>query len=173
MMASEGVTAYDAIRIKVESGFFDKYLQWSQGGVFYDLKNQIDPVINLDSLDIKDSIVNGAQEVSTFLVSQTTNLIKSLSEILLSFVMLLFSMFFLFKDGDKIVARIGYLSPLPAKYEAQLFREIERYGECNYYWRLFYCYDSRSSLWNWIGYCGSGESGFLGSGCNFLSFCSN
>ena len=125
LMASEGVMAYDVIRTKVESGFFDKYLQWSQGGVFYDLKNKIDPVINLDSLDIKESIVTAAQNVSTFLVSQTTTLIKSLSTLLLSFVMLLFSMFFLFKDGDKLVARIGYLSPLPGKYEAQLFKKLK------------------------------------------------
>lgn len=125
LMASEGVTAYEAIRMKVESGFFDKYLQWSQGGVFYDLKNQIDPVINLESLDIKSSIVNAAQNVSTFLVSQTTNLIKSLSTLILGFVMLLFSMFFLFKDGDKLVERIGYLSPLPAKYEVQLFKKLK------------------------------------------------
>jgi len=125
MMASEGVTAYEAIRMKVESGFFDKYLQWSQGGVFYDLKRQIDPVISLESLDIKQGIVNAAQNVSAFLVSQTTNLIKSLSELLMGFVMLIFSMFFLFKDGDKLVDRIGYLSPLPAKYESQLFQKIK------------------------------------------------
>ncbi|MFA7685432.1 MAG: AI-2E family transporter [Candidatus Gracilibacteria bacterium] len=125
MMASEGVTAYEAIKMKVESGFFDKYLQWSQGGVFFDLKNQIDPIISLESLDIKQSIVGAAQNVSGFLVSQTTNLIKSLSEILLSLVMLLFAMFFLFKDGDKLVERIGYLSPLPARYEAQLFEKLK------------------------------------------------
>lgn len=125
MMASEGVTAYDAIRVKVESGFFDKFLQWKEGGILYDLKNQIDPIISLESLDIKQNIINAAQNVSTFLVSQTTTLIKSLSGILLSFVILLFSMFFLFKDGDKLVSRIGYLSPLPSRYEAQLFAKLK------------------------------------------------
>ncbi|MFA6917542.1 MAG: AI-2E family transporter [Candidatus Gracilibacteria bacterium] len=125
MMASEGVTAYDSIRAKVESGFFDKFLQWKEGGFLYDLKNQIDPIINLDGLDIKQNIISAAQNVSTFLVSQTTTLIKSLSGILMSLVILLFSMFFLFKDGDKIVARIGYLSPLPSKYEAQLFSKLK------------------------------------------------
>ena len=125
LVASEAVTAYDVIRQKMESGFFDQYLQWSQGGFFYDLKNQIDPVISLESLDIKQGIVNAAQNVSGFLVSQTTVLIKSLTALLLDFVILLFSMFFLFKDGDKLVAKIGYLSPLPAKYETQLFGKLK------------------------------------------------
>jgi len=125
LVASEAVTAYEVIRVKVESGFFDKYLQWSEGGFFYDLKNQIDPVINLDSLDIKQGIVNAAQNVSTFLVSQTTFLITSITGLLLDLVILLFSMFFLFKDGDKLVAKIGYLSPLPAKYETQLFGKLK------------------------------------------------
>lgn len=125
MMASEGVTAYDSIKTKVESGFFDKFLQWREGGFLYDLKSRIDPVINLEGLDIKQNIIGAAQGVSGFLVSQTTNLIKSLTGLLMNFVILLFSMFFLFKDGDKLVARIGYLSPLPSKYESQLFSKLK------------------------------------------------
>jgi len=125
LVASEAVTAYDVIRQRVESGFFDRYLQWGEGGFFYDLKEQIDPVISLESLDIKQGIVRMAQTVSTFLVSQTTTLIKSITGLLLDLVILLFSMFFLFKDGDKIVARIGYLSPLPGKYESQLFGKLK------------------------------------------------
>lgn len=125
LMASEGVTAYEAIRMKVESGFFDKYLLWSQGGFFYDLKQEIDPVISLDSLNLKQSIVSAAQNVSTFLVSQTTTLIKGISGLLLNFVMLIFAMFFLFRDGDKLVKRIGYLSPLPERYEDQLFGKLK------------------------------------------------
>lgn len=125
LMASEGVTAYEAIRMKVESGFFDKYLLWSQGGFFYDLKQEIDPVISLDSLNLKQSIINSAQSVSTFLVSQTTYLLKGISGLLLNIVILIFSMFFLFKDGDKLVAKVGYISPLPAKYEKQLFKKLK------------------------------------------------
>lgn len=124
MMTSEAVGAYQVIQDKVNSGFFDKFLQWKSGGLLYDLKNQIAPVINLDGLDVKQNIISVAQNLSGFLVAQTTNILKSLSGLLLGLVFMLFSMFYFFKDGDKIIELIGHYSPLPAKHEAQLFEKL-------------------------------------------------
>lgn len=125
MIATEGVGAYQFIRDKVDSGTFDQYLVWKEGGFFYELKQQIDPVINLDNLDVKQNIVGAAQNISSFLVSQTGELLKSLSSILLNLVVMLFSMYYFFKDGDALVEKLGYYSPLPAKYEGQLFGKIK------------------------------------------------
>jgi len=125
MIATEGVSAYQFIRDKVDSGTFDKYLVWEKGGFFYELKQQIDPVINLDNLDVKQNIVGAAQNISSFLVSQTGELLKSLSNILLNLVVMLFSLYYFFKDGDTLVAKLGYYSPLPSKYEGQLFGKIK------------------------------------------------
>jgi predicted PurR-regulated permease PerM len=125
LMASEGVGAYAVIQEKVNSGFLDKFLQWKDGGFFFDLKRQIDPVINLDSLDIKANIISAAQNVSSFLVSQTTNLLKSLSALMLDFILLLFSMFYFFKDGDVLIERIKHYSPLPSRHEKPFFEKLK------------------------------------------------
>ncbi|MFH1218517.1 MAG: AI-2E family transporter [Candidatus Peregrinibacteria bacterium] len=124
LLATEAFDTYEIIQQKVNSGVFDKYLQWGDGGFFYDLKQQIEPVVNLDSIDLKKNIIGIAQSLSSFLVSQTTNLVRGLSNILLSIVVMLFVMYYFFKDGDKLVEKVGRLSPLPSVYETELFKKI-------------------------------------------------
>lgn len=124
LLTSEAFETYQVIEVKIESGVFDKYLQWEDGGIFYDLKKNIEPVVNLDNIDIKTTVVELAKSLSTFLVSQTANLVKGISGIILSLIVMLFTMYYFFKDGDKIVKKFGNLSPLPSVYEDELFKKI-------------------------------------------------
>lgn len=124
LIAGEAFDTYQVVQAKIESGMFDKYLQWKDGGFFYDLKQSIDPVINLDGLDIKKNIIDMAQALSSFLVSQTASFVASFFEIVLGIIVMIFVMFYFFKDGPSIVKRIGHLSPLPTVYESELFAKI-------------------------------------------------
>lgn len=127
LLTSEAVSTYHLIQQKIESGVFDKYFQYFQlgeGGFLSNLKAQLAPVIDIGSLDVKKTIIEWAQSLSGFLVSQTTNLVKEISLILFSIVVLMFSMFYFFKDGPKLVKRLGELSPLPSSYEGPLFSKI-------------------------------------------------
>ncbi|MFH1533833.1 MAG: AI-2E family transporter [Nitrospirota bacterium] len=126
LITSEASDAYQIIQTKVESGVFDKYFQWSDGGYFYELKKQIQPVIDLDSIDLKQMIVDSAQSVSTWLVGQTGGILKGVGSLVLGLVVLILSMYYFFKDGDKLVSRVGKLSPLPIVYEKELFTKIRQ-----------------------------------------------
>lgn len=125
LLSQEAISTYDVIAEKVESGVFDKYLQWGEGGYIFDLKERIEPIIDIKTVDIKDSILNVAQTTSTVLVSQATNLAKGLSDIMLGLVVMLFCLFYFFKDGAVLVKKAGDLSPLPWSYETQLFAKIK------------------------------------------------
>lgn len=124
LMAGEALDTYKTVEEKLDSGVFDNYLKWEDGGFFYDLKERATPVFDLNKIDVKKNIIDVAQNLSTFLVSQTANFLKSISNILLNFVIMLFAMFYFFRDGDVIVKKIGSISPLPSKYESQLFSKI-------------------------------------------------
>ncbi len=124
LLTSEAYDTYLVIDSKIESGVFDKYLQWEDGGYFYDLKRDIQPIVDLDTIDIKKNVVDVAQSLSSFLVSQTTTLAKGISSVLLSIVVMLFVMYYFFKDGPQILKKIGLWSPLPEVYENELFKKI-------------------------------------------------
>ncbi|MBI4975521.1 AI-2E family transporter [Candidatus Peregrinibacteria bacterium] len=125
LLASEAFSTYQLVQQKINSGVFDKYLLWKDGGVFYDLKQRIDPVVDLESIDLKKNIIEVVQGLSTFLVSQIADFIKSLSTIVLSLVVMIFCIYYFFKDGVAIVKRVGILSPFPSIYESQLFAKIK------------------------------------------------
>jgi len=125
LLANEAISTYDLVYAKINSGVFDKYLMWANGGYFYDWSQQIQPFVDLGSLGIKDSIINFAQTLSAYLVSQTTYLLKSISEIAFGVLVMFICMFYFFKDGDKIVNKISMISPLPREHEIELFSKIK------------------------------------------------
>lgn len=125
LLTGEAFSTYEIIQAKINSGVFDKYLQWKDGGYFYDLKNMISPFVDMNSIDLKQNIIEIVKSLSTFLISQTASFLQSVSEIMLDLVVLMFCLFYFFKDGNALVARIGQLSPLPSSYEDQLFYKIK------------------------------------------------
>lgn len=124
LLAGEGIETYNEIQEKFESGVFDKYTQWSDGGFFYDLSEEVRPFVNIEELNIKEIVFNMAQAVSDFLTNFVVVLIETFSSFLINLLVMLFSMYYFFKDGDVIIKRIGTWSPLPSFYEEELFDKI-------------------------------------------------
>lgn len=125
LLASEGVDTYTLIEQKVGDGDFDVYIEkFGDGKIFSDIKDWISPVVDLDSIDVKGNIIGTAQTVSTFLVGQTAMLLKNITSLLVSFFIMLFSMYYFFKDGELILKKIMHLSPLPTKYELEIVKKF-------------------------------------------------
>lgn len=124
LIASEGWSTYQIVSEKINSGVFDQYLQWEDGGFFYDLKQKVAPVVDLDSIDLKGDIIALAKSLSDFLIEQTVNIVTGVSSILLNFFVMLFAMYYFFKDGPKLVQKLAVISPLPSVYEVQLFKKL-------------------------------------------------
>ena len=125
LLTDEATRAYEAVRSNVEAGTFDRYLLWEPGGVIYDFLSDLNSRVDLNQINLKDSIVNWAQTVSTFLATQLTTLLAGISNLLINFFIMFFSMFYFFKDGKKLVEKAGVISPLPSIYEAELFNKVK------------------------------------------------
>lgn len=129
MITNEGTNAYRSVRNNLESGAFDKYLLWEDGGVIYDFTAKsmkfAESYVNLDELNLKEKIITSAQSLSSFLASQLTNLFAGIFDLLLKFVFMLFALYYFFKDGPKIVNKLRLFSPLPANYEDEVFIKVK------------------------------------------------
>lgn len=124
LMAGEAASTYEVVQAKVNSGLFDKYLQWQHGGFFYDLNEKVKTVVDLQKIDIKKTFLDMAQSLSAYLVAQAANVLSSISNFFVNVFILLFSMYYFFKDGVIIVDKIKAASPLPSLYESELFERI-------------------------------------------------
>jgi len=124
MLAKEAIDMYQTMSVKIASGSLDFLFKWESGGWLFDIKQKLLPFVNIDTLEIKKMILNAAQGVSTFLVEQSATFVKNLGSLAISFVVMLFSMYYLFRDGDVLVNKLTILSPLPSKYESRIVDRI-------------------------------------------------
>jgi predicted PurR-regulated permease PerM len=125
LMTSEAQETYKIISTEISSGEYDKYLTWGEGGYFFDLKNEIAPYFDLDQINLKQTILDVANDLKGFILNQTVLLLSTISTIALSIFLMFFSMYYFFKDGEKIVEKLGYISPLPSIYEIELFLKLK------------------------------------------------
>ncbi|MBM4325152.1 MAG: AI-2E family transporter [Deltaproteobacteria bacterium] len=89
-------------------------------GVIERLKRYVD----LSSVDPLNFLLKNVQQISVFLFNQTSNLLKGVSTFVAGFFFALLSLYYLFKDGDRLLAWIKEIVPLPAK-ESEMI--IERF----------------------------------------------
>lgn len=128
LVSSEALDAYATIRIKVESGFFDHYLQWENGGFFYDwfsvFKEKISPVFDVEKLNLKQDIINIAQALSSYLGDFAIVFAEKFSSFLFGVFIMFFSLYYFFKDGNSLVDKLGAVIPFPLVYENELFSKL-------------------------------------------------
>lgn len=102
--------------------------QWLRAGKFNlnELIAKASRRIGIPSVDLISSITQAAQTFSGTLVEQSTNLLKSAAWLLFNFFLLVFSMYFFFKDGKYIINSIEELIPLPKPYGQGIFQKFRQ-----------------------------------------------
>lgn len=125
LLAREAYDTYNIIQAKINSGELDNMFNWFQGPFLTDLQNRLRPVIDLNSIDIKTTISETAKAVSGFLVTQSANFIKSITTVMIDFVVLIFALYYFFKDGEHFKEKLMQYVPLPSKYEKKIFAKLE------------------------------------------------
>lgn len=137
LLGRQAFDAYAYIQESVTNGGLDPYLKWREGGLIYDalgfIREQTGSIVDFDALNLRDSITETAQSVTAFLAAQSANLLKGVGWLLINLFILLFSMFYLFKDAGTIIDKIMTLSPLPKRHEEELFRKFKEISHAALY----------------------------------------
>ncbi|MEK6614832.1 MAG: AI-2E family transporter, partial [Bacteroidota bacterium] len=123
LLASEVISAYNFIEVKLNSGALDELFKWENGGLFYDFRQKFFP--NLSDPDLQSQIASTAQTISNFLVGQISGFLTGLTSLFLDFIILLLTLYYLLKDGHVLVQKILELSPLPSRHEGSILRKLK------------------------------------------------
>jgi predicted PurR-regulated permease PerM len=78
----------------------------------------------LQDNSIKDFVISTIKKSSNWLMSGATAFVKGTTSFIFSLIMIIFAMFFFFVDGKKIVQGLMRLSPLPNKYDKEIFKKF-------------------------------------------------
>lgn len=83
--------------------------------------------VDLDQMGLVGSLASLLEKLSAFLLQHSTILVTGLVSFLTSFLLMLVTMFFLFRDSDRLARELRNLSPLSDFYQQQIvttFREV-------------------------------------------------
>lgn len=123
-LVTEVVQTYDLVQQWVNSGKYQEWFRIFQHPFFIHLKEEISNIANLNSIDLMSVASSGMQKLSSFAVSQITGIVQNFSKTLFSFVLMLFTLFYFFKDGGKIVDFLIHLVPLSPMRQEEILSQF-------------------------------------------------
>jgi len=127
-LANEAVDVYHSVQEMIQTGQLQAYLEkLKEVPILKQILTRIDQTFDLSRLDPIALILKNLQQVSTVLLSQSSKILKGLSSFLIAFLFALLSLYYLFKDGDRLFEGLKEILPLHSKERDLLlgrFREM-------------------------------------------------
>lgn len=91
------------------------------------IKNSILPKFNLIGFDfdsLKNVFLDVTKNLSNWLIDGAANFVKGTTGFVISLVLIVFTMFFFFVDGKRMLKTIMRWTPLPNKYDIEIFNKF-------------------------------------------------
>ena len=90
------------------------------------LERTMGKYIDISTLDIKEIMLKSAKEASTLIAQNISGVITNFADFALNLILTFFVMFYLFKDGDKIVDSVKGLLPLSKEDKDAVFKKTRK-----------------------------------------------
>ena len=124
-LANEVIDAYHRLQEMIQTGRLQGYLeQVREIPVLREVAGRLSQYVDLSQMDPVSLLLKNLQQVSTFLFNQTSKVLKGLSTFVIGFFFTLLSLYYLFKDGDRLFGRLKETLPVPPKERDLLIRRF-------------------------------------------------
>lgn len=84
------------------------------------------PFIHMEDIDLQSGLLKFSQQVGEMSIQLGTGILTNAFMVLLDFLIMLFILFFLLRDGRRFVATLKYLSPLREQQEDSIIYSMRR-----------------------------------------------
>ncbi|MDA2935073.1 AI-2E family transporter, partial [Acidobacteria bacterium AH-259-D05] len=125
LLAGEVGEVYQQVQRRLESGSYQDILDLKDTPYVKPLIDWISPYFDLENIDIVGSFTTGFRQISLFFLRQSTAILSSLFHVIADFLVMLVTMFFLFRDGSRLVKEIKNLTPLSQRYEQLIITKFQ------------------------------------------------
>lgn len=115
-LAIEGVEVYHRVDEMIKTGQLQAQLEGiGEIPLLKWILARLNQYVDLSQMDPLKLLLKNLQQISTFLLNQTSKILKGLSTFIIGFFFTLLSLYYLFKDGDRLFRRLKEIIPFPAK----------------------------------------------------------
>jgi predicted PurR-regulated permease PerM len=132
-LIGEAANSLPKLREAIDQGQLDFLLKPQAYGWNEKITEFLGNYVDTSNLDIESLIVTNVQRLSTFLLQQFSNLIGNFSLAIASFAFAVLSMFFFFRDGERLVVRFKDLLPMSEELKGNLTRRLKEVIEASIY----------------------------------------
>ncbi len=123
-LTQETVELASTMRTSVESAEIEawKGTPWVQRVL--NAWDSISAELEFFDIDLRQSVAQGAQSASAFLASQVKDVAQNVFLFTINFIIALFTLFFMLRDGQTLANRIHSLLPMDQQHKDHLFQHI-------------------------------------------------
>jgi len=125
MLANEAIHAYVFFERGVATGRFQSILELKNHPIIQGLWDQFNQYIDLSELDLNSFLLENLRRISRFAINQTSKIIRGFSFIIINFCLVVISLYYIFKDGDKFLKKVRQAIPLAPEDRELLFERLE------------------------------------------------
>ncbi len=125
LLTGEVTDVYQQFQRRLESGDWQVFLTLQDNPYLRPFADWIRQNIDLGELDLIGSLGAALQQVSLFFLRQSTNILSGLFHVIVDFLIMLVCMFFLFRDGDRLMELLKTWIPLSEHFNQVIFKKFQ------------------------------------------------
>ncbi|MFH1220019.1 MAG: AI-2E family transporter [Candidatus Eisenbacteria bacterium] len=124
-LVSEITEVYPKFKAATETGKYDFVFRPQTYGWNEKIKGILGRYGDTSNLDVESFILNNLDRLTKFLLKQVSSFLANFSMAIVTFVFAVISMFYFFRDGDRLVKRVRELLPMSEDLKSNLTGRIK------------------------------------------------
>jgi len=132
-LVQEAVGMLEQFKDWADQGKLDSLFNITHSSFYVMLEKKLEPYITLPKFDPKIIIENTLKSVSKIALSQATQIITNAGRVVLEFLLMIFFMFFLFRDGEALLEQIREVIPMSPEKKHITIRHLKNVIESTMY----------------------------------------
>ena len=125
LLAAQMTEVYQQFQSGLEHESWQEFLNLQDNPYLKPVTDWISQYVDLENLDLMGSLGAGLQQVSLFFLRQSTAIVSGLFRLIMNFLIMLFCMFFIFRDGEYLTEMLKTLTPLTESYRQLIIKTFQ------------------------------------------------
>ena len=126
MLTAQSLDLYRFIEERVQDGSLETMIDLNGDGPIPSILNRGMRFFDLDPKEIVVGLSKVLQNISGFIVSAGSGLVKNISSMIINFFLMIFTLYYLFIDGERLRDELIHLSPLSTRYETRILGHFQQ-----------------------------------------------
>jgi predicted PurR-regulated permease PerM len=124
-LLAQGVQSVNALQAKLTTTDFNNLLRQESIAPYLAWVQEHLPFLDLKKLALQADLLDISKTAGQILLDSGTKIVGNVFVSTMNFVILMFVLFFLIRDGDRMLSRLRYLLPLTTDQENRILRQLD------------------------------------------------